>query len=88
MSFDAPCKVRNDLEGGGISIINRPEALDWIASQSISLDDSSEGGHDLLGRADAGKKREDLFKREALLLLILCSASIFDKPRMQSRDLN
>jgi para-nitrobenzyl esterase len=22
MSFDAPCKVRNDLEGGGISIIN------------------------------------------------------------------
>ena len=44
-----------------------------------SLEDLGKGGQDLIGGTDACETREDIFKREAVMLGILAGAGIFDE---------
>src|SRR5580704_11686270 len=44
-----------------------------------SLEDLGKGGQNLIGGADAGKTREDVFKGKAVMLGVLAGAGIFDE---------
>src|SRR5579862_8772467 len=44
-----------------------------------SLEDLGKGGQNLIGGANAGKTREDIFKGEAVMLGVLAGAGIFDE---------
>src|ERR1700755_739503 len=44
-----------------------------------SLEDLGKGGQNLIGGADAGKTREDIFKGKAVMLGVLAGAGIFDE---------
>src|ERR1700734_2304777 len=43
------------------------------------LEDLGKGGQDLIGGADPGDTREDIFKGEAVMLGVLAGAGIFDE---------
>src|ERR1700678_3393245 len=49
------------------------------SSPPDSLEALGKGGQDLIGGANAGQTREDMFKGEAVMLGVLAGAGIFDE---------
>src|ERR1700676_362665 len=49
------------------------------SSPSDSAETLGKGGQDLIGGANAGQTREDIFKGEAVMLSVLAGAGVFDE---------
>src|ERR1700740_1745624 len=55
------------------------------SSPPDSAETLGKGGQDLMGGANAGQTREDIFKGEAVMLGVLAGAGIFDEDEGKSQ---